>query len=147
MICIQQNGRHTIKLEEDTTELNIMPLNVLPPSIEILSPLITLNVRMQNKRTPQTSEMKVEVSDFARWKDQDIPRVHLDHQAQLMQHNLPTFPLAKGHNSTEKLVDPVSMSICGAAQVDDHASKGVGDGLVPKAERIAVLLNVLVLLW
>jgi hypothetical protein len=54
MIGIQQNGRHTIKLEEDTTELNTMPLNVLPPSIEILSPLITLNVRMQNKRTSQT---------------------------------------------------------------------------------------------
>jgi hypothetical protein len=64
-----------------------------------------------------------------------------------MQHNLSTCPFTKWHDSTEKFVDPVSMSICGNAQVDDHASKGMGDWGIIKAETLAVLLNGLVVLW
>ena len=121
-------------------------MDVWLPSIEILDPLITLDVRMQNKRTSQAREMKVKVSDFARRKYQDVPRLKLDYQAQFIENNLTALPMTKRHDGAEEFVDPVPMCISGDAQVDDQSSKWIRDWYVRKPETLAVRLYFLVLL-
>lgn len=79
---------------------------------------------MEYHRPPDTSEVKVEVSKFARGKGQDISRVKLDDDAQLMNHKLPSFPITKGHDDAYSAVIVVSVSCSGDRDVDNKPREG-----------------------
>jgi hypothetical protein len=117
------------------------------PSIETFNPVVSLFVRMQNNRTSQTRVMKIKVSDVARWKNHNIPRLQLDHQSQFKEAELTTIPNPKWNDNTKKLVTPVTMAICGDTEINDYTSKGPCLQVFIQAEAVAVDLNVVKFLW
>jgi len=123
---------------------HVLAKNVFNPSIEVLYPFVSLDVRMQYNGTSQTREMKVKVSNVTRWKNQDVPRLEFDHQSQLIKNNLTIFPVSKWNDNTKKVISPVTMSISGDTEVDDNSSKGVADGKITKAEISTVGLDLLI---
>lgn len=111
----------------DITFITIVP--VLVPAIPIFNPKLPSTVRMEDKGSPASSEMQVEMTDL-RWAEyDDFSRVNVDDQPQFIQNKLSSSTVIDWKNYADILrILMIPVYTRTHIEVNDYSSEGMNRG-------------------